>query len=227
MLHPEYVRYMGRAYRARRFEVTAITHRRDKPLYPVWQMGSSWNIFPFAEASVMELADRIEPGFVVDARCHPGLIGWGGTVIKFRKQRASQDGLQRNILACILGAARGMRLAIGVDEDINIDDLQDVMWAVVTRSDFGADLFFGAGGRGQTFQPSERAGAEGSGVVARFSGGMAIDATISYGARKHFVRARYPVDKIDFSKWFLQGELDQVRARQGEFFRFLADTGYA
>ena len=30
--HPEWARYMGRAYRARRFEVTAFTHRRDKPI---------------------------------------------------------------------------------------------------------------------------------------------------------------------------------------------------
>jgi len=57
--HPEWARYMGRAYRNRKFEVTAVTRRKDRPLYscpfsarpgtqfrsdapPGWSFSSGW-----------------------------------------------------------------------------------------------------------------------------------------------------------------------------------------
>jgi hypothetical protein len=42
-LHPEWARYMGRAYRTpRAFEPTAITHRSNKPLYYTPHFGAIW-----------------------------------------------------------------------------------------------------------------------------------------------------------------------------------------
>lgn len=222
MLHPEWARYMGRAYRARKFEVTAVTHRKDKPLYFVWQKGMSWQHIPFNAATYYELSERIAPGFVQDVTCHS--LGWSGLVIKVKKRRRSDEGMQRNILSAAMGVARGLRIAIVVDDDIDIHNWDDVMWAVTTRTDFNSDLIFSTAGRGQAFQPAERMSA--GQAVSMFRGGLGIDATVPLGARAHFERARYPIEKVDFSKWFSEAEMEQMRAGQDEVARLMSDTGY-
>jgi 4-hydroxy-3-polyprenylbenzoate decarboxylase len=223
MLHPEWARYMGRAYRARKFEISAVTHRKHKPLYFVWQKGASWGTIPFVAATYYELANRIAPGLVQDITSH--MLEWAGLVIKVKKRRATDEGMQRNILAACMGIARGLRLAVVVDEDIDIGNWDDVVWAIATRVNYQTDLIFSAGGRGQAFQPAERMSV--SEAVSMFRGGLGIDATVPFGAKKHFARARYPVDKVDFLKWFTEEEIRQTRARQPEAARYLGDTGYA
>ncbi len=224
--HPEWPRYMGRAYRSLKFEITAVTRRKDKPLYYVPHFGTIWASIPFISASFYELAQRVAPGFVQDATVFTGLTPWGGVVIQVKKKRRSDEGLQRNILAASLATARGLRLAIVVDEDINIYELEDIFWALTTRVNPASDIICGASGsRGQAFQPSERITSQGQ--VSVFQGGMGIDATVPFQAKGDFQRARYAVDKVDFSKWFTKEEMRKMRAQQSEYIRFLGETGLA
>ena len=44
--------------------------------------------------------------------------------------------------------------------------------------------------------------------------------------KERFTRARYPVDQIDFSKWFSDADIAAMRARQSPYFRYKAKTGY-
>jgi hypothetical protein len=62
-------------------------------------------------------------------------------------------------------------------------------------------------------------------VVSTFEGGIGIDATIPFAAKNDFQRARYAVDKVDFSKWFTKKEIEEMRAQQSEYIRFLGETG--
>jgi 4-hydroxy-3-polyprenylbenzoate decarboxylase len=64
-------------------------------------------------------------------------------------------------------------------------------------------------------------------MVSSFEGGIGIDATVPLAAKEHFQRARYAVDKVDFSKWFTEKEIQEMRAQQGEYIRFLGETGLA
>ena len=226
--HPEWARYMGRAYRARKFEVTAVTRRKDRPLYYVPYFGTIWASIPFICAGFIELAERVAPGFVQDVTTSTGLTAWGGVVFQVRKRRRSDEGLQRNILAAAMGVVRGLRLAIVVDEDVNIYQPEDILWALTTRVNPAADIIYGASGsRGQAYQPSERVAASGQQMVSTFEGGIGIDATVPLAAKEHFQRARYPVDKVDLGKWFTEEEIREIRARQDSYIRFLGETGLA
>ena len=224
--HPEWARYMGRAYRARRFEVTAITHRADKPIYYVPHLGSMWQWIPWAAANYYELAERLAPGFVQDVTAHTSLMMWGGVVIQVKKRRRSDDGLQRNILSAVMGLARGMRLIVMVDEDIDIYQPEDVLWAIATRVNPHTDILYGAAGsKGHAYMPAERM--MGGQQVSMFEGGIGIDATVPLAEKEHFTRARYPVEQFDFTKWFSEDEIRDMKAMQSEYLNFMGKTGYA
>lgn len=224
MFHPEYARYMGRAYRGRKFEITAVTHRRDKPYYYVPHFGSIWASIPFVSANYIELGERIAPGFVQDATTMTGLIAWGGAIIQVKKRRSTDEGTQRNILTAAMGMSRGLRLVVIVDDDINIHEPEDVLWAMVTRADPKSDLVLGGGGRGQAFLPSASAPAAAS--KGSFGTCIGIDATVPWPMREHFRRSRYAVDRVDFSKWFSAGEIEEMRSEQSEYLRFLGKSGF-
>jgi len=227
--HPEWARYMGRAYRGRKFEVTGVTRRKDKPLYYVPHFGTSWGQVPLITASFYELAQRVAPGFVIDVHNFHGLTTWSGIVFQVRKRRRSDEGLQRNLLAAAMGAVRGLRLAIVVDEDINIYQPEDIFFAMTTRVNPDIDIVRGVGGRGQAYQPAERMAAGGAGAVAvsSFEGGIGIDATVPLSAKEHFQRAHYSVDSVDLKNWFSEEEMVEMKSRQSEYVRFLGEAGYA
>lgn len=224
--HPEWPRYLGRAYRARKFELTAVTRRKDKPIYYYPHLPNGGEApFVTLSASWYELAERIAPGFVVDVNNAMWLTSWGAVIFQVKKRRRSDEGMQRNLLAAALGLVRGLRIAIVVDEDVNINSPEDIMWALITRVNPRADIVFGVGAKGQAYQPAERAAAGEAGVSA-FEGGIGIDATVPLGLREQFSRGRFAVDKVDFSKWFTDDEIKAMKAQQGEYYRWLGETGY-
>ncbi len=232
MFHPEWARYQGRAYRTpNKFEITAVTRRKDKPLYFVPFFGSEWGDNAFIEATFQRICDIVAPGFVIDTANWLGLTVWSGIILQCKKRRRSDEGMQRNVLAACLGAVRGLRLCMIVDEDINIRQTEDLFFALTTRVNPITDILKGVGGRGQSYQPSERlAAGEGAGAVTPvsiFEGGIGIDATVPLNSKEHFLRGRYDVDKVDFSKWLTKEEQEKIRANQHEYYRWLGEMGYA
>lgn len=223
-LHPEWPGYLGRAYRARKFELTAVTMRKEKPIYFFPHGG--WAFFPSLQANWYEIGERLSPGFVVDVNNSPYLTTWGGVIFQVRKRRRTDEGLQRNLLQAVLGAVRGLRLAIVVDEDVNIWRPEDIIWALTTRVNPGTDLVVGFGGRGQAYQPGERLSAR-PGFVSTYEGCLGIDATVPFGSKERFSRAKFAVDKFDFRKWFSDDEIKALKAQQGEYTRYMGETGYA
>ncbi len=223
-LHPEWARTRGYAYRTpRAFELTAITHRADRPYCYSPHFGAIWYTVPFICASIFELCERMAPGFVQDVAGWTGLTSWGGNVIQVKKRRRSDEGLQRNILGAVMGLHRGLRLAIVVDDDIDIWQPEDVMWALQSRVSPTKDItVYNQYGRGQAFQPSEHK----IGGISVADGGLGIDATAPLGVQV-YERARYPVDEMDFSKWFSEAEIDGLRDMQDPYFRWLGETGFA
>ena len=223
-MHPEWARAMGHAYRTpRAFELTAVTRRTDNPLVYTPHFGAFWYEAPFMCAAVYELCDRMAPGFVVDVASWLGLTLWGGLVIQVKKQKRSDEGMQRNILGAVMGCWRGLRLCIVVDEDIDPWQPEDVMWALQSRVSPRRDIqVYNEYGRGQAFQPSENK----IGDITVSEGGLGIDATVPLGAEA-YERAKYPVDEMDFSKWFSDNEIAELKGIQDPYFRWLGEKGYA
>lgn len=232
--HPEWSGYMGRAYRTYKFVATGITLRRDNAIYYPLIVHSydDHNIdAKVREACFLELGERVSPGFVRDVYIPLGMTDWGGVIFQVRKRRARDEGFQKNLLAAALSLSQGLRLAIAVDEDINIYSAEDILWALTTRVDPKEDIqIVAAGGMGQTFQPLERSaaapGAQWVRAEARYSGGILIDATVPFRYQWAFERAHYPIDLAEnLEKWFKKEEIEKAVASQCEYARWLASVG--
>ncbi len=223
LLHPEWARSMGHAYRTpRAFELTAVTRRKKNPIVYTPHFGAFWYEAPFMCASVYELCERMAPGFVKDVASWLGLTLWGGLVIQVNKRRRSDEGMQRNLLTAIMGLYRGMRLVVVVDDDIDPWQPEDVMWAIQSRASAQKDyIVYNEYGRGQAFQPSELK----IGNISVSDGGMGIDATAPLGVQV-YERSKYPVDEMDFSKWFSDDEISELKNLQDPYFRWLGETGH-
>ena len=222
-LHPEWARAMGHAYRTpRAFELTAITRRGDNPIVYTPHFGAFWYEAPFMCAAVYEMCERMAPGFVIDVASWLGLTLWGGLVIQVRKRRRSDEGLQRNILSAVMGVFRGLRLVVVVDDDIDPWQPEDVVWAIESRASPARDyVIFNEYSRGQAFQPSEYK----IGQISVSDGGMGIDATTPLGDER-FRRAHYPVERMDFKKWFSEDDIGKLKAMQDPYFRWLGEKGF-
>jgi 4-hydroxy-3-polyprenylbenzoate decarboxylase len=232
--HPEWSGYMGKAYRTYKFRVTGVTYREDRPIYynPIVHGYDDHNInSKVREASFIDLADRICPGLVIDAHIPLGMTDWGGVIYQMRKRNRFDEGYQKNILTATIAFSQGMRLAIAVDEDIDIYSSEDILWALTTRVEADQDIQMVApGGRGQTFQPAERAaaapGREWVSHETRYGGGIAIDATVPFQFKDVFERPVYPVDLVgDLRKWFSEEDLAWARSQQNDYARSMARSG--
>lgn len=231
--HPEWSGYMGKAYRTYRFIITAITHRKDKPIYyPTIVHGFDTHHIDckVREASLLELFERMVPGLVQDVYIPIESTDWGGCVFSVKKRRQRDEGWQKNLLTAALTISQGMRVAVAVDEDVNIYLAEDVMWALNTRVDVDKDLLIvNPGGMGQTFQPAERSAA-GEGVQwvrseAKYAGGMGFDATTPYRYQWAFERPEFPVDRVDLSKWFDKDVAEKAVNSMCEYAKWFSKTG--
>ncbi len=222
---PEWVGYMGTSWKVRKLTVTAITMRKDKPIfYNPLAAGLEYACFDtLREATFFELAERIAPGICVDVHI-PDYFKWGsGVIFQVRKERAQDEGFQRNILMAALADAPGMRMAIAVDEDVDIYNTEDVMWALESRVDPDHDILkLPRGLRGIAAQPIE---ARERGLGG-WEGGMAFDATKPFNSRHLFNRPHYPVDKVNLRKWFTEKQLADFRSMQTDYARTLAKHGW-
>lgn len=231
--HPEWSGYMGKSYRTYKFQVTAITHRRDKPIYYPLIVHSydNHNIDTRTrEACFYEMAERMVPGLVADVHIPLGMTDWGGVIFQFKKRRKRDDGWQKNVLSAACSLSQGLRLAIAVDEDVNIYNAEDVLWAMTTRVDGDKDIqLIAPGGMGQTFQPAERSaaapGAQWVRSESKYSGGIAIDATVPFEFKWAYERAGYPIEVVSLDKWFSKEEIQKGLSMQSQYAQWLAKTG--
>jgi 4-hydroxy-3-polyprenylbenzoate decarboxylase len=209
--HPEWAGYMGKAYKAPTFHVTAITMRKrsERPfIYPMGvHMYDCNNIdTTVREAAFYELCERIQPGLINDVNIPFPMTDWAGAILQVRKRLKTDDGFVRNFLSAAFACSSGLRLCIAVDHDVDIYSMDDIIWSLTTRVNPRDDVWSPVpGGAGQTFIPSERltaGSAQWTAMNTRFEGGMAIDATVPFGFENDFMRPVYPIDKVDPSGWF-------------------------
>lgn len=232
--HPEWAGYMGKAYKASTFHVTAITMRKPESKPIIFPLGvhtaDDSNIdTTVREAAVYELCERMQPGIIQDANIPYCFTDWGGCIIQVKKRSKIEEGWQRNFLASVLSCNQGMRIAIAVDTDIDLYNMDDVMWALATRVNPQTDVFSPVpGGIGQTFMPQERMTAGDKDWTAsntRFEGGMAIDATVPFGYETDFHRPVYAVDKVPLERFLSPEQIAKGKSFMQGWVLSLAQTG--
>lgn len=135
----EYTGYYTEVYPKPVIEVTAITHRRAPIIQAVLTgMPTTENhvlkMIPF-EASLYTILKPRFPG--VRAVHFPGAGGAG--LFAAVAMRPHAPGEARAVLATILGTQQ-VKLAIAVDDDVDIFDIEKLMWAVCMHAQADRDL---------------------------------------------------------------------------------------
>lgn len=222
---PEWEGYLGRSWIVRKLQVTAITYRKNKPIFhTAMARGFEYAGYDLLrEAEIIEMADRIAPGILVDCFVPISMQWGGGMYLQFRKERPQEEGFQRNIMMAALANCPGMRLVIGVDEDVDIYNADDLMWAIESRVDPDKDIMrLPRGQRGIAAQPMEVR----ERGVGGWEGGIAIDATKPFNDAWRFERGHYPSDMIDLRKWLTDEQIAKVQLQQSEYARLCSRRGW-
>jgi 4-hydroxy-3-polyprenylbenzoate decarboxylase len=203
---PEFPGYLGRAQAAVPvIRVRAVTHRQ-RPIYQTLvgpgAEHTSLTGIP-TEASVIRLVENTMPGRIVNAYAHPSGGGKYLIILQFRKLAASDEGRQRQAALAAFAAFPELKHVILVDEDIDLFDINDVLWAMTTRYQGDASTVFIPGVRCHPLDPSQSPDFSPSISAEGISCKTIFDCTVPYRLRDRFARPRF--SDVDLGRFFPGG----------------------
>ena len=182
-------------------KVKAVTTRKN----PIMQscIGPSHEHVSMAgiptEASVIDMIERAMPGRVINVHAAPCGGGKFVTIIQFRKNNINDEGRQRQAALLAFSAFSEMKHVFLVDEDVDIFDMSDVMWAMTTRFQGDVDFIPIPGVHTHVLDPSNDPAynpfirAHGIACKAIF------DCTVPYMMKDEFIRCQFL--EVDPAKW--------------------------
>lgn len=171
------------------FEVTAVTHRPGA-IFNALVCGSTDDLRPLEAVTAARVFRHLRntvPG-VLDVSCRPGVMI---SIVKIRKQ---YEGHGKHVLLAALGSYLDYnKVVIVVDEDVDIYNLEDVMWAYLTRGRADTRAMILNDIPGFYRDP-----------MKDHWGRLAIDATMPWGREAEFARKHVPgADQIDLSQYLV------------------------
>ena len=199
---PEFPGYTGDANPSLPvIKVKAITTRKDPILQTLVGPGEehvSLAGIP-TEASIhMALQDAL-PGLLKNVYAHSAGGGKLLAVLQIAKRNAADDGNARQAALIALAVYRELKNVILVDEDVDLFDTDDVLWAMQTRYQGDLDTIFVPGVTGHVLDPSQsplyNSRLPDKGITCK----TIFDCTVPYHLKQHFVRAQF--QDVDPSLW--------------------------
>ncbi len=180
--------FLPKSQRLPEIHVTAITMRKDRPIYRNHQTNPNTDhqVLPRLCHEAV-LYNRIsEIGIKVKDIRFPT---WGAAVSCILQVEAPREGFINDALMQTMGAPwLNTKMVVAVSPDTNIDDPGEVYHAIATRCDPSRDIIVVGSTRGSPYDPSARP-LEGQ-PPWRIVGKIGIDATIKeYHDPKDFARA--------------------------------------
>lgn len=174
-------------------KVKAVTHRVN----PIMQtcIGPSEEHVSMAgiptEASILDMVERAMPGRVQNVYAHSSGGGKFIAVIQFKKTVPSDEGRQRQAALLAFSAFPELKQVILVDEDVDIFDTNDVLWAMTTRMQADVDIVTIPGVRCHPLDPSNDPACSWSirdhGIACK----TIYDATVPFNQKARFQRAKF------------------------------------
>lgn len=172
---PEFPGYNGDANPAVNVvKVKAVTHRKDRPIMQT-TIGPSEEHVSMAgiptEASILDLVDKAIPGKVTNVYNPPAGGGKLMSILQIHKENEADEGIQRQV---------------------DIFDMNDVMWTLNTRFQGDQDIIVLPGMRNHPLDPSERP--EYNPTSIRFRGMSSktiLDGTVPFDLKDDFIRAEF------------------------------------
>lgn len=199
---PEFPGYTGTANAELPvIKVKAVTHRVN----PIMQtcIGPSEEHVSMAgiptEASILDMVERAMPGRVQNVYAHSSGGGKFIAVIQFKKTVPSDEGRQRQAALLAFSAFPELKQVILVDEDVDIFDTNDVLWAMTTRMQADVDIVTIPGVRCHPLDPSNDPACSWSirdhGIACK----TIYDATVPFNQKARFQRAKFM--EVDVKKF--------------------------
>ncbi len=191
---PEFPGYLGKAQESLPvIRVTAVTHRRNPILQTIIGPGEEHvNLTGIpTEASILRLVENSMPGRLKNVYCHSAGGGKYLAILQFRKLAESDEGRQRQAALTAFAAFPELKHVILVDEDVNIYDSNDVLWAMTTRYQGDASTVFLPGVRCHPLDPSQTPEFSPSIPAAGISCKTIFDCTAPYRMKERFRRAQF------------------------------------
>lgn len=199
---PEFPGYNGAASgECWLIKVKAVTHRK----HPIMQtcIGPSEEHVNMAgiptEASILNMVEKALPGKITNVYAHPSGGGKYMAVMQCRKTVHTDEGKQRQAALLAFSAFPELKHVILVDEDVDIFDTNDVLWAMNTRFQGNEDIVTIPGVRCHPLDPSSSPEYSGSIAGRGISCKTIFDCTVPFALKEHFCRAQFL--KVDKDKW--------------------------
>ena len=191
---PEFPGYNGPANpKVNLIKVKAITTRRNPILQSVAGPGEehvSLAGIP-TEASILHTTHQAMPGRVQNVYAHTSGGGKLLAVIQFKKSIPSDEGRQRQAAILALACYSELKNVILVDEDVDLFDTNDVLWAMQTRFQGNKSTIFIPGVIGHVLDPSQCSDFS-SEIIQRGTTCKTIfDCTVPWPIKDKFKRAQF------------------------------------
>ncbi|HLI14579.1 MAG TPA: UbiD family decarboxylase [Acidimicrobiales bacterium] len=185
----EFIGYLSEAGPAPVLEVTAVSVRADPVYHAINGAGRETVMLRkyVLEAAALQALRRAVP-IVTDVDLTAGGLHRFHLVVQVAKASPQHDGWQRNAILAAFSALKDLDLVVVVDDDIDPHDPADVEYAIATRMEASRDLLVLPEARGHEYVRVSRGGQRTK---------LGIDATVPYGERARFARARFSEVALD------------------------------
>ena len=151
------------------------------------------------EASILGMIDKALPGKVLNCYAHRSGGGKYMAVLQCRKTVHTDEGKQRQAALLAFSAFPELKHVVLVDEDVDIFDTNDVLWAMNTRFQGDRDIITIPGVRCHPLDPSSNPAYTGSIRDVGISTKTIFDCTVPFDLKDHFRRA--PFLELDPERW--------------------------
>jgi 4-hydroxy-3-polyprenylbenzoate decarboxylase len=191
---PEFPGYLGVAQaEVPVMRITAITHRRRPILQTIIGPGEEHtNLVGIpTEASILRLVEMSMPGRLRNVYCHPAGGGKYLAIMQIRKATPGDEGRQRQAALTAFAAFSELKHVILVDEDVDLYDTSDVLWAMTTRYQGDVSTMFLPGVRCHPLDPSQSPDFSPSIRDHGISCKTIFDCTVPFHLRDRFRRAPF------------------------------------
>lgn len=191
---PEFPGYTGEAKAAIPvIKVKAVTHRT----HPIWRttVGPGEEHVNMAgiptEASILDMVERAMPGKLLNVFAHSAGGGKLLAVLQFKKSSPADEGRQRQAALLAFSAFPELKHVILVDEDVDIFDSDDVLWAMQTRYQGDVDTVTIPGVRCHPLDPSQVPEYSPSIMQQGMSCKTLFDCTVPFHLKHNFERSKF------------------------------------
>ena len=143
------------------------------------------------EASIFNACDKALPGFVKNVYAHSAGGGKLLAILQVCQRSAGDAGKARQAALIALAVYRELKNVIIVDDDVDLFDSNDVLWAMQTRYQGNVDTMFLPGVTGHVLDPSQVPEYDPSIPAKGVSCKTIFDCTYPWKLKEHFVRAQF------------------------------------